>query len=179
MDNNSLMENHDVDYFKHNRFDTLSKSYREASHDTKTDLMMEKLNSWNKNKVSCLNNMTTLNPIIEDPSKEDLKSDESNDRRKESSANPFFSNDDLKTPTTIDYSTIQPLSPIQSKIRELSERKDKEIKVSGVSRSLNSSTKHTKKNSLNSVLALEKECKVKLETSKRCNCFSVKICTIV
>eukprot|EP00826_Nyctotherus_ovalis_P006262 TRINITY_DN11464_c0_g1_i4.p1 TRINITY_DN11464_c0_g1~~TRINITY_DN11464_c0_g1_i4.p1 ORF type:complete len:218 (-),score=29.06 TRINITY_DN11464_c0_g1_i4:115-768(-) len=55
------------------------------------------------------NGKGVLNPIIEDPSKEDGSYDSNNSCVK---VNPFMKNEQLKTPTTADVSTACPSSPL-------------------------------------------------------------------
>eukprot|EP00826_Nyctotherus_ovalis_P032127 TRINITY_DN25944_c0_g1_i1.p1 TRINITY_DN25944_c0_g1~~TRINITY_DN25944_c0_g1_i1.p1 ORF type:complete len:237 (-),score=65.61 TRINITY_DN25944_c0_g1_i1:17-727(-) len=117
------LRNHGFDESMLKNTSSLPKS---NSHDNP---MMGRAEDCGGNRASCLNSAVSLNPIIEDPSKEDGKSSDSNSRcNKTLGINPFITNEELKTPTTIDYSVMNQPSPIQSKNMELSaEARSREV----------------------------------------------------
>jgi len=111
---------HNFNDLKLKNSDNLPKSNREYTKDN-SKLTMKVVESWHECKSSNLNNRASLNPVIEDPSKEDIGSKDSDGGCKRTlSVNPFISNEELKTPTTIDFSIIKPASPTDNKKTELS-----------------------------------------------------------
>jgi len=111
---------HNFNDLKLKNSDNLPKSNREYTKDN-SKLTMKVVESWHGCKSSHLNSKPSLNPVIEDPSKEDIGSKDSDGGYKRTlTVNPFISNEELKTPTTIDFSIIKPASPTHNKRAELS-----------------------------------------------------------
>eukprot|EP00826_Nyctotherus_ovalis_P061967 TRINITY_DN8884_c0_g1_i4.p1 TRINITY_DN8884_c0_g1~~TRINITY_DN8884_c0_g1_i4.p1 ORF type:complete len:249 (-),score=48.99 TRINITY_DN8884_c0_g1_i4:131-784(-) len=107
MKSEDKMKTIDLERKRYKNSESLPKSSREYSRDNGGSLMIESQEVLSGCKSYYINSVASLNPIIEDPSKEDVHSSESNGRCKNLSINPFITNEELKTPTTIDHTIIK------------------------------------------------------------------------
>eukprot|EP00826_Nyctotherus_ovalis_P033286 TRINITY_DN268_c0_g1_i1.p1 TRINITY_DN268_c0_g1~~TRINITY_DN268_c0_g1_i1.p1 ORF type:complete len:229 (+),score=58.00 TRINITY_DN268_c0_g1_i1:24-689(+) len=172
-----------LDELKYKESDSLQNSNREYSQNK-------------RGRSSFLNSSVSLNSIIEDPSKEDVHSSESNSHCiKTPAANLFITNEELKTPTTTDISIVGPCSTAPSKVKVLDAKEeaveslDSNVKAKEIVDSLAVKVENKTVNlKEKEVASMEKRKKmslhtlkksfdpdIKLERSKSCCCFSNNI----